>query len=74
MVNVIFDLLEDGKWHSLTEIAAESGLHMFKLEIVTNLLAEYDFVELDKANRKVRLARSVVGFLKKIKRIEKDER
>jgi DNA-binding IclR family transcriptional regulator len=74
MVNAIFNLLEDGKWHSLTEIADKSGLHMFKLEIVTNLLAEYDFIELDKANQKVRLAMSVVDFLKKIRHIEKDER
>lgn len=73
VVNVILDLLEDGKWHSLTEIVEKSGLHEFKLEIATNFLAEYDFVELDKTNRKVRLAVSVVDFLKKIKHIEKDE-
>ena len=73
MFNIIFNLLEDGKWHSLTEIAGESGLHEFKLELVTNFLAEYDFIELDKAKRKVRLALSVVDFLKKIKHIENDE-
>jgi hypothetical protein len=73
MVNVIFDLLEDGKWQSLTEMADKSGLHEFKLEIVTNFLAEYDFIKLDKAKRKARLAVSVVDFLKKIKPIEKDE-
>ncbi len=73
MVNTLFDLLEDGTWHNLTEIADKSGLHEFKLEIVTNFLAEYDFIELDKTKRKVRLAVSVVDFLKKIKHIEKDE-
>ena len=72
-IDVIFDLLEDGRWHSLTEMADKSGLHEFKLEIVTNFLAEYDFIELDKTKRKVRLAVSVVDFLKKIKHIEKDE-
>lgn len=73
MINVIFNLLEDGKWHSLTEITDKSGLHEFKLEIVTNFLAEYDFIELDKTKRNVRLAVSIVDFLKKIKHIEKDE-
>ena len=73
MINVIFNLLEDGKWHSLTEITDKSGLHEFKLEIITSFLAEYDFIELDKTKRKVRLAVSVVDFLKKIKHIEKDE-
>lgn len=73
MINVIFNMLEDGEWHSLTEITDKSGLHEFKLEIVTNFLAEYDFIELDKTKRNVRLAVSVVDFLKKIKHIEKDE-
>ena len=71
--NVILDLLEDGKWHSISEIAGKSGLHEFKLEIVTKFLAEYDFIELDKAKRKTRLAASVADFLKKIKHVEKTE-
>jgi DNA-binding IclR family transcriptional regulator len=69
-MNVILDLLEDGKWHSLTEVSRKSGLHEFKLEIVTSFLAEFDFVRLDKANGRVRLASSVVDFLRKIRRIE----
>ena len=73
MINVIFDLLEDGKWHSLTEMTNKSGVLKLKLEIVTNFLAEYDFIELDKTKRKVKLAVSVVDFLKKINPIEKDE-
>jgi DNA-binding IclR family transcriptional regulator len=73
-MNAILDLLEDGKWHSLTEISSRSGLHEFKLEIVTGFLAEFDFIKLDKANGRVRLASSVVGFLRKIKRIEMVEK
>jgi DNA-binding IclR family transcriptional regulator len=72
VVNVVMDLLEDGSWYSLTEIGEKSGLHEFKLEILANFLAEYDFMELDKAAGKVRLAASIVDFLKKIKHIEKD--
>ncbi len=72
VVNVVMDLLEDGSWHSLTDIEEKSGLHEFKLEILANFLAEYDFMELDKTARKVRLAASIVDFLKKIKHIEKD--
>lgn len=73
VVNVILDFLEDGKWHSLTEMSDKSGLHEFRLEMITSFLAEYDFIKLDKTNRKARLAVSVVDFLKKIKYIEKDE-
>ena len=71
VVNVILDLLEDGKWHGLAEISDKSGLHEFKLEIVTNFLSEYDFTDLNEEKRKVRLATSVVDFLKKIKHVEK---
>jgi len=74
MVNLILELLEDGKWHSLIKISDKSGLHEFKLEIVTNFLAEYNFIELDKDKQKTRLAASVADFLKKIKHIEKGER
>lgn len=72
VVNVILDLLVDGKWHSLTEIARKSGLHEFKLELVTSFLAKYNFVELDKANRKVRLTVSVADFLRKIRHSEEE--
>jgi len=74
VVNVILDLLEDGKWHSLAEIADKSGLHEFKLEIVTGFLAEYNFIEVDKAKRRARLAVSVADFLRKIKHIERTDR
>lgn len=72
VVNVVLDLLEDGLWHKVSEIGEKSGLHEFKLEILANFLAEYDFMELDEVERKVRLAVSVVDFLKKVKSIEED--
>ncbi|MGD8506200.1 MAG: hypothetical protein PVF15_05990 [Candidatus Bathyarchaeota archaeon] len=74
LVNGIFDLLRDGEWHDLTEMSEGSGSQDFMLEIVTNFLAEYDFVELDKSKRKVRLAESIIDFLKRIKHIEEDEK
>lgn len=74
LVNGIFDLLRDGKWHNLTEMSESSGLQDFMLEMVTDFLAEYDFVELDKSKRKVRLAESVIDFLKRIKYLERDEK
>jgi len=74
MIDFIFNVLEDGKWHSLTEVADKSGLHGSKLEIATDFLAEYAFIELDKAERKVKLVASVFDFLNKIRHIEEDER
>lgn len=72
-VDAIFNLLEDGEWHGLTEIVDKFNMHKFKLGILTNFLAEYDFVELNKTKRRLRLTGSVVDFLSKIKYIEKDE-
>ena len=71
--DIVLDLLENRKWHDLTEIADKIGLHGSRIETLTNFLSNYGFIELDKAKRKVRLAVSVVDFLKKTKYIEKDE-
>lgn len=74
MGDIVLDSLEDHKWHSLTEMADKFGLHESRIEIITNFLSEYGFIELDKAKRKARIAVSVVDFLKRTKHIEKDEK
>lgn len=72
VIDEILELLEDEKWHDLEEIAKKSGLHMFKIEIITNFLAEHDFITLDKGAQKIRLTPPTLKFLKRIKHIEKE--
>lgn len=69
-LNLILDLLEDSKWHSLSEIAIKSGLDNFTIERVAFFLAQYNFIELDITHRKAKLSLPVTDFLRKIKRVE----
>jgi len=69
----ILKLLEDGKWHDMKEIIDNSRLHDLKVEMFMDFLAEYDFVELDKKLRKVKLTPTLYKFVRKIKLIEEKE-
>jgi len=72
-IDELLELLEDGKWHGLNEIIEKSRLCKFKAETITNFLAEYAFVQLDKKCQKARLTPSALDFLKKIQRIDEEE-
>ena len=69
-VDAILDLLEDGKWHNLTELECKSGLRKFNLGVIIDFLAEYDLMRLEKDKQRVKLAMAVVHFLAKIRDIE----
>jgi len=69
----IFDLLADGKWHDMREVIDNSRLHDLKVKMFLDFLSEYDFVELDKKQQKVKLTPSLNKFFKKIKVLERKE-
>jgi len=70
VMNEILGLLKDGKWHDLNEIMEEFRLTRSGAETVTNFLAEYNFIQLDKERQRARLTPSALSFLKKIQQIE----
>jgi len=72
-INELLELLEDDGWHDLSRVAAKMRLHEFRVELIVSFLAEYEFISLDKEGRRMRVAPSVLRFLKKIKPIEKLE-
>jgi len=72
-VDDILKLLENGKWHDLNEIRKKIELQDLKVESLTKFLAQYDFIELDKDGKKVKLGPSIQDFLKKIRRVEEKE-
>ena len=71
-MNEILGLLKDGKWHDLNEIMEEFRLTRSGAETVTNFLAEYNFIQLDKERQRARLTPSALSFLKKIQQIEEE--
>jgi len=72
-INELLELLEDDKWHDLSVVAERMRLHEFRVELIVSFLAEYEFVSLDKEDRRIRLTPSVLRFLEEIKAIEKRE-
>jgi len=73
VISSILELLEDGKWHDLREIAEKSNLHEFKLEMIKSFLSEYKFVMLDEERQKVKLTPPTLKFFSKIKSIEEEK-
>ena len=69
-IDEILNILKNGKWHDLREISEKTNLHEVKVEMLTNFLAQYNFVELDKIEHKTRLTKPLFSFLKKIKELE----
>ena len=54
-ITVMLDILSDGKWHGIEELLLRLELNEHKLQEVTTFLNNYDFVKIDKKNRKVKI-------------------
>jgi len=72
IIDEILGLLKDGKWHDLDQIMKEFRLTKSEAETVTNFLAEYNFIQLDKERQRARLSPPALSFLKKIVQIEEE--
>ena len=73
-VDDILKLLENGKWHDLKEIEKKTQLHDFNFTSITKFLAQYNFIKLDKEEKKAKLEPSTQDFLKKIRQLEGEEK
>lgn len=68
-IDNILETLRDGKWHTLREISQKTKLHEFKIEIITYFLADYSFLEFNKKDKKAKLTKMFVNFLKKTRQL-----
>ena len=71
-IDEILDLLKNGEWHGVKEIADKTRLHEFKVELITSFLAQYDFLEFEKKEKKIKLSPQLLLFLKKIEGVERE--
>jgi len=71
-IDEILEVLKDGKWHDLSEIVGKLRLHEFEFRTIMSFLAEYNFIDLDMQHQKLKLTYSVLNFLQKIQRIERE--
>ena len=44
-MEMILEILKDGKWHSIKEIEEKTKLHEFKLQMIIDFLTNFNFVE-----------------------------
>jgi hypothetical protein len=65
-IDSVIELLKDGKWHTIKEISQKTKLHEFKIEILTQFLADYSFLELKKKEKRAKLTTIFTNFLKKL--------
>ncbi len=64
-IDNLIELLKDGKWHTVEELSQKTKLHEFKLAVLFDFLADYSFLRIDKRDRKAKLSRVFLEFLRK---------
>ncbi|RLG59570.1 hypothetical protein DRN86_04035 [Candidatus Geothermarchaeota archaeon] len=60
------DLLRNGKWHDLEEVARKTGLAAQKIRLIINFFSKYHFIEFDERLKRIRASQSFLRFLKQI--------
>jgi len=72
-IDKIFEILNNGDWHRLTEVAEKTGTQESKIELISSFLSAYDFLEYDKKTKKIKLSTELQDFFEKIREIEQEE-
>jgi len=70
-VEAILQLLENGRWHHLSDIQKKTMLHRSKIEALTRFLANYNFIKIDDEKQKVKIDPSLKQFLARLRQLEK---
>jgi DNA-binding IclR family transcriptional regulator len=72
-IDRILEILANGNWHKLSEVAQKVGTQESKIELISSFLSAYDFLEYDKKTKKVKLSSELHGFFEKIREVEQNE-
>ena len=72
-IDRIFEILTNGDWHKVTEVAHKMGTQESKIELVSSFLSAYSFLEYDKKTKKIKLSTEMQDFFEKIKEVEQKE-
>lgn len=70
LLDEILKLLSDGEWHSINEIVSITNGRPLKVLLCLNFLEDYNFIEIDRNAREIRLRSTVKLFLDDIKKLE----
>ncbi len=73
VIDKILDAIHNGEWHEIKEITGKTKLKESQIELISGFLAAYDFLELDRKSKRIRLSPQLQHFLAKIHEIEEGE-
>jgi len=62
-IAMIFDILNDGRWHEIEELRQRLNLNEQNIQKITTFLSRYDLVKIDNENRKVKINHSFQKLL-----------
>jgi len=63
-MEMILEILKDGKWHSIKEIEEKTKLHEFKLQMIIDFLTNFNLVEIKKDCREIKATRELLKIMK----------
>jgi len=72
-IDKIFEILDNGNWHKLAEVAEKTSMQESKVELISSFLSAYDFLEYDKKTKRIKLSTQLKTFLKKVRNMEQEE-
>jgi len=72
-IDQILELLWNGEWHGLPEITDKTGGQEFRVLLITSFLSEYNFLEFNERETKIRLSSELLLFMRKIREIEHED-
>ncbi len=72
-IDEILDIIHNGDWHKVTEIAKRIRTQESKIELISRFLSTYDFIEYDKKSKRIKLSNELQDFFERITEIEQEE-
>ena len=63
-MEMILEILKDGKWHSIKEIEEKTKLHEFKLQMIIDFLTNFNFVEKKKDCKEIKATQEFLKIIK----------
>jgi hypothetical protein len=72
-IDEILLFLKDGRWHNLEEITEKGSISESKVKMIFSFLREYNFVKVNRTERKAKLCPQMINFIDEIQRVQKEE-
>jgi predicted transcriptional regulator len=64
--------LKDGNWHNIQAISENINIPQNKFTHIIDFLTEFDFIQIDNTQKKVKLQPPLFKFIKELSRLEQE--